>query len=81
MQHEGVAKGVFGVIRGGRDGKKRSFGEMGTRADDEVDKRMRLKLTGAYRKLHNELHKRGQFHEHSPMTDHDEHHGESMTSR
>ncbi len=47
---------------------------VGTRAEDEVYKRMRLKLTGAYRKLHNELHERGHFHEHSPITDHDEHH-------
>jgi hypothetical protein len=49
---------------------------VGTRAEDEVYKRMRLKLTGAYRKLHNELHKRGHFHEHSPLTDHDEHRNE-----
>jgi hypothetical protein len=47
---------------------------VGTRAEDEVYKRMRLKLTSAYRKMHNELHRRGHFHEHSPLSDHDEHH-------
>lgn len=49
---------------------------VGTRAEDEVYKRMRLRLTGTYRKLHNELHKRGHIHEHSPVTNHDEHHNE-----
>ena len=47
---------------------------VGTRAEDEVYKRMRLKLTAAYGTLHRELHQRGHFHEHSPVTDHDEHH-------
>jgi hypothetical protein len=46
---------------------------VGTRAEDEIYKQMRLKLTGAYRRLHNELHRRGQFHEHTPLTNHDEH--------
>ena len=48
---------------------------VGTRAEDAVYKRMRLKLTSAYGTLHRELHQRGHFHEHSPVTDHDEHHG------
>ncbi len=48
---------------------------VGTRAEDEIYKRMRLKLTSAYGTLHRELHQRGHFHEHSPVTDHDEHHG------
>jgi hypothetical protein len=43
---------------------------VGTRAEDEVYKRVRMRLTGAYRKLHNELHKRGHFHEHSGGTAH-----------
>jgi hypothetical protein len=47
---------------------------VGTRAEDEVYRRMRLKLTSAYGTLHRELHQRGHFHEHSPLTDHDEHH-------
>jgi hypothetical protein len=47
---------------------------VGTRAEDEAYKRMRLKLTAAYGKLHRELHQRGHFHDHSPVTDHDGHH-------
>ncbi|MFQ5989798.1 MAG: CehA/McbA family metallohydrolase [Candidatus Methylomirabilales bacterium] len=47
---------------------------VGTRAEDETYRRMRLKLTSAYRKLHNELHKRGHYHEHTSSTDHSEHH-------
>ncbi len=43
---------------------------VGTRADDEVYKRIRLKLTSAYRTLHNELHKRGHYHEHTAVTEH-----------
>jgi len=43
---------------------------VGTRAEDEGYKRLRLKLTSAHRTLHNELHKRGQFHEHTPVTQH-----------
>jgi len=47
---------------------------VGTRAEDEAFKRMRLKLISAYGQLHRELHQRGQFHEHLPLTDHEEHH-------
>ena len=46
---------------------------VGTRADDQVYKRMRLKLTAAYRKLHNELHQKGHYHEHTAVTQHPEH--------
>ena len=46
---------------------------IGTRAEDEAYKRMRIKLTAAYRKLHNEMHQKGHYHEHNPVTDHDEH--------
>jgi hypothetical protein len=42
----------------------------GTRAEDEVYKRIRLKLTAAYRSLHNELHKRGHYHGHTGVTQH-----------
>jgi hypothetical protein len=38
---------------------------VGTRAEDAVYKRLRMKLTAAHRKLHNEMHKQGQFHEHT----------------
>ncbi len=44
---------------------------VGTRAEDEVYKRIRLKLTGAYRRLHNRLHEAGYHHEHTPVTAHD----------
>jgi hypothetical protein len=43
---------------------------VGTRAQDAVYKRLRLRLTAAHRTLHNELHQRGQYHEHTPVTQH-----------
>ena len=43
---------------------------VGTRAEDKVYKRMRLKLTSVYRRLHDELHSRGVFHEHSDSMEH-----------
>jgi hypothetical protein len=43
---------------------------VGTRAQDEIYKRMRLKLTSVYRTFHNQLHQEGQYHEHSVGTDH-----------
>ena len=43
---------------------------VGTRAEDETYKRIRLKLTAAYRSLHNELHKRGHYHGHTDVTRH-----------
>ncbi len=46
---------------------------VGNRAEDEVYKRLRLKLTSAYRTLHNRLHQQGHYHEHSPQTTHPEH--------
>jgi hypothetical protein len=47
---------------------------VGTRAETAAYKRMRLVLTSAHRTLHNRLHERGHFHEHTPLTDHKEHH-------
>jgi len=47
---------------------------VGTRADTETYKRMRLVLTAAHRDLHNRLHQTGHFHEHTPVEDHTEHH-------
>jgi hypothetical protein len=43
---------------------------VGTRAEDAIYKRLRLKLTSAHRTLHNELHQRGQYHEHTAITQH-----------
>lgn len=42
---------------------------MGTRAEDEVYKRLRLKLTAAHKNLHNELQRSGRYHEHTPVTE------------
>jgi hypothetical protein len=43
---------------------------IGTRAQDEVYKRLRLRLTSVYRRLHNDLHRRGLDHVHTPVTEH-----------
>jgi hypothetical protein len=44
-----------------------------TRADEESYKRMRMKLTAAYRTLHNKMHEKGHYHEHNPLTHHEGH--------
>ena len=46
---------------------------IGTRADENTYKRLRLMLASAHRSLHNRMHQLGQFHRHSPLTDHPEH--------
>ena len=48
---------------------------VGTRAEAETYKRMKLVLTSVHRKLHNRLHQIGSYHEHTPLDDHPEHHG------
>ena len=48
---------------------------VGTRADTEGYKRMRMVLTGAHRKLHDRMHRLGRYHDHAPTEDHAEHHG------
>jgi hypothetical protein len=47
---------------------------VGTRKDDVTYKRMRLVLEAAHRSLHNRMHQQGQYHDHTPVTDHPEHH-------
>jgi hypothetical protein len=47
---------------------------IGTRADDATYKRMRLFLESTYRKVHNRMHQLGYFHDHNPLSDHQEHH-------
>ena len=47
---------------------------LGTRAETTAYKRMRLALTSAHRELHNRMHRMGEYHKHSPVTDHAEHH-------
>jgi len=47
---------------------------IGTRAEDQVYKRMRMVLTSAHRTLHNRMHEAGMFHSHTPVNDHPDHH-------
>ena len=47
---------------------------IGTRAEDEVYKRMKLVLISAQRTIHNRMHEQGNFHQHTPLNDHPEHH-------
>jgi len=47
---------------------------IGTRAEDAAYQRMRLTLTAAFRSLHNRMHRAGIMHDHTPATDHPEHH-------
>jgi hypothetical protein len=44
---------------------------IGTRADDQAYKRMRLVLTSAHRRLHNRMHEQGFMHRHNPWNEHD----------
>jgi hypothetical protein len=46
---------------------------IGTRAEDEAYKRMRLVLESTHRTLHNRMHELGYFHDHTPMAHHKEH--------
>jgi hypothetical protein len=47
---------------------------VGTRAETRAYRRMRLILEGAHRRIHNQMHQMGHFHEHTPVEDHPEHH-------
>jgi hypothetical protein len=47
---------------------------IGTRAEDEVFRRMKLVLTSAHRAMHNRMHEMGYFHKHTPVNDHPDHH-------
>lgn len=46
---------------------------IGTRAEERVYKRMRMVLESSHRRLHNRLHQLGYYHEHTPVSDHQEH--------
>jgi hypothetical protein len=46
---------------------------VGTQAETHTYKRMRLVLESAHRKIHNQMHARGHFHEHTLSEDHPEH--------
>jgi hypothetical protein len=47
---------------------------IGTRAEDKAFKRMKMVLTSAHRTLHNRMHEKGIYHQHTPVNDHKEHH-------
>jgi hypothetical protein len=47
---------------------------VGTRAQEIAYKRMCQVLLSAHRSLHNRMHQLGYYHEHSPVTNHPEHH-------
>jgi hypothetical protein len=44
---------------------------VGTRAEDAAYKRMRMVLTSAHRNIHNRLHQKGVFHDHTVTQGHD----------
>jgi len=44
---------------------------IGTRADDQVYKRMRLVVTSAHRRLHNRMHEQGFLHKHTPTIEYE----------
>jgi hypothetical protein len=46
---------------------------IGTRAEDNVYKRMKLVLTSAHRTIHNRMHEIGYYHNHTPLNKHPEH--------
>jgi hypothetical protein len=46
---------------------------VGTRAEDQAYKRMRLALVSSHRRLHNRMHQQGYYHEHTPLANHEEH--------
>ena len=43
---------------------------IGTRAEDAAYKRIRMRLTAAFRQVHNQLHQHGHYHRHTPVTEH-----------
>jgi hypothetical protein len=46
---------------------------IGTRAEDEAYKRMKMVLEASHRSLHNRMHLSGIYHDHTPLSDHEEH--------
>jgi hypothetical protein len=55
------------------EGSLAYFDTLGTRADTETYRRLRLMLTSVHRELHNRLHRHGVHHDHTPVADHEEH--------
>jgi hypothetical protein len=56
------------------EGSMAYLDNVATRAGERAYKRMRLVLESAHRSLHNRMHQNGQFHVHTPLDDHPEHH-------
>jgi hypothetical protein len=56
------------------EGSLAYFDTLGTRADTDTYRRLRLLLTSVHRELHNRLHRHGVHHDHTAATDHAEHH-------
>jgi hypothetical protein len=56
------------------EGSLAYFDTLGTRADSDTYRRLRLLLTSVHRELHNRLHRHGVHHDHTAATDHAEHH-------
>lgn len=57
-----------------RQGGEAYLGTVGSRAETDAYKRMRLVLESAHRKIHNRMHEMEHFHEHTTMEDHPKHH-------
>ena len=47
---------------------------IGTKAEVNIFKRMKLVLTSSHRLIHNRMHEMGYFHNHTSLNDHKEHH-------
>jgi hypothetical protein len=62
------------------EGSMAYLDNVATRADERTYKRMRLVLESAHRSLHNRMHQNGQYHVHTPLDDHPEHHKDSGSS-
>jgi hypothetical protein len=43
---------------------------LGSRADEMQYRKLMSGLTAAHRKLHNQMHQQGLFHNHTPVDDH-----------
>jgi hypothetical protein len=68
-QHDGPASPLFAAadavsILEQIEGALAYIDTVGTRASEAAHKRMRLVLTSAHRKLHNQMHRQGRGHRH-----------------
>jgi len=56
------------------EGSMAYLDSIGTRAEDKTFKRMKMVLTSAHRTIHNRMHEKGYYHQHTSANDHSEHH-------